>query len=56
MNETIVAIKDAIATLTAELEKVEAGNKSAAARARKATLALAKLGKQFREQSIAELK
>ena len=34
----------------------ENGNKAAAARVRKATLVLAKLGKEFRELSVAEAK
>lgn len=34
----------------------EKGNKSAAGRMRKATLALAKLGKEFRALSVAEAK
>ena len=37
------------------LAKAADGNKAAAARARKATLELEKLGKAFRKQSIAEL-
>lgn len=36
--------------------KAAEGNKAAASRARKATLELEKLGKEFRKQSIAELK
>lgn len=38
------------------IAKAAEGNKAAAARARKATLELEKLGKEFRKQSIAELK
>ena len=45
-----------MAVLQAELAKAAERNKSAAARARKATLELEKLGKEFRKQSIAELK
>ncbi len=39
-----------------DLAKAAEGNKAAAARARKATLELEKLGKAFRKESIAELK
>ena len=35
---------------------VEKGNKAAAARVRKATLAIAKLGKEYRELTVAEAK
>ena len=38
-----------------DLAKAAEGNKAAAARARKSTLELEKLGKAFRKQSIAEL-
>ena len=38
------------------IAKAAEGNKAAAARARKATLELENLGKEFRKQSIAELK
>ena len=50
MKETIAKINEVMASLQAELAK------AAAARARKATLELEKLGKEFRKQSIAELK
>ena len=43
------------AALQADLAKAAEGNKAAAARARKETLELEKLGKAFRKQSIAEL-
>ena len=56
MKETIAKINEVMAVLKAELAKAAEGNKSAAARARKATLELEKLGKEFRKQSIAELK
>lgn len=56
MKETIAKIKEVIAVLQADLAKAAGGNKAAAARARKATLELEKLGKEFRRQSIAELK
>ena len=54
MKETIAKINEVMAVLQAELAKAAEGNKSAAAR--KATLELEKLGKEFRKQSIAELK
>lgn len=53
MKETIAKINEVMASLQAELAKAAEGNKAAAARARKATL---ELGKEFRKQSIAELK
>ena len=56
MKETIAKINEVMAVLEAELAKAAEGNKAAAARARKATLELEKLGKEFRKQSIAELK
>ena len=48
MNELLDALK-------VDLAKAE-GNKAAAARARKATLELEKIGKEFRKISIAEAK
>lgn len=56
MKETIAKLNDVMAVLQAELAKAAEGNKAAAARARKATLELEKLGKEFRKQSIAEFK
>lgn len=56
MKETIAKLNDVMAVLQAELAKAAEGNKAAASRARKATLELEKLGKEFRKQSIAELK
>lgn len=56
MVETINKINEMIVTLQDNLSKVSAGNKAAAVRARKATLELEKLGKQFRKESIAEMK
>lgn len=56
MKETIAKINEVLAVLQAELAKVGEGNKAAAARARKATLELEKLGKEFRKVSIAEMK
>ena len=56
MKETIAKINEVMAVLQAELAKAAEGNKAAAARARKATLELEKLGKEFRKQSITELK
>ena len=44
-----------IVALQADLAKAAEDNKAAAARARKATLEIDKLGKAFRKQSIAEL-
>lgn len=56
MKETIAKINEVMAVLQAELAKATERNKAAAARARKATLELEKLGKEFRKQFIAELK
>ena len=56
MKETSAKITEVMAVLQAERAKAAEGNKAAAARARKATLELEKLGKEFRKQSIAELK
>lgn len=55
--ETIVKkINEIAAAFAADAEKAVAGNKAAAARCRKATLELEKLGKEFRKVSIAETK
>ena len=56
MKETNAKMNEVMASLQAELAKAAEGNKAAASRARKATLELEKLGKEFRKQSIAELK
>ena len=56
MKETIAKINEVLAVLQTELAKANEGNKAAAARARKATLELEKLGKEFRKVSIAEMK
>ena len=51
MTELIVKIKDAQERLVTELDKAES-NQSAARRARKLTLELATLGKEFRKVSV----
>lgn len=56
MTETVKSIQEAVNSLLENLEKAEAGNKSAAARARKDTLTLEKLGKQYRKESVAAAK
>lgn len=56
MKEVIAKINEVVAALQADLDKAAEGNKAAGARARKATLELEKLGKEFRKASIAELK
>lgn len=56
MTELIAKINEQIAALSAELAKAETGNKAAAARARKITLELEKLGKEFRKVSVAAAK
>ena len=56
MKETIARIREVMEALSDDLAKAGQGNKSAAARARKATLELERLGKTFRKSSIAELR
>lgn len=56
MEKLIKNINDIAAAFAADAEKALAGNKSAAARCRKATLELEKLGKEFRKVSISETK
>jgi len=56
MNEVIAKINETVAALQVDLAKAADGNKAAAARARKATLELEKLGKEFRKVSVAEAK
>lgn len=46
------AILYVLAVLQSELTKANEGNKAAAARARKATLELEKLGKEFRRNKL----
>lgn len=55
MKKIIDQMNGIIDALKVDLAKAE-GNKAAAARARKATLELAKLGKEFRAASIAAAK
>ena len=50
MEEIIKNIKAQIAAIEADIEKT--GNKAAMARVRKATLALEKLGKEYRKVSV----
>ncbi|MBQ0141700.1 MAG: histone H1 [Prevotellaceae bacterium] len=56
MKELIAQIDGIIDALKIDLAKAAEGNKAAAARARKATLELEKVGKEFRKVSIAEAK
>lgn len=56
MKDTVVKFNEVVTALQADFTKALEGNKAAAARARKATLELEKLGKQFRKESIAETK
>ena len=51
MKELIEGIKAQIEIISADIDKN--GNKAAALRVRKATLALEKLGKEYRKKSIA---
>ena len=50
MEKIIAEIKAQIAAISADIDKVD--NKAAKARVRKATLGLAKLGKEYRKASI----
>lgn len=56
MKELIAQIDGVLDALKADLAKAAEGNKAAAARARKATLELEKVGKEFRKVSVAEAK
>ncbi len=55
MEELIEKMSEAIKALTEDLEKSKT-NKAAAARVRKNTLVLEKLGKEYRKVSIAAAK
>lgn len=50
MEKLIADIKEQINAIAADIDKKD--NKAAAARVRKATLALEKLGKQYRKDSL----
>ena len=50
MEKLIAQIKAQLAAISADIDKVE--NKAAKARVRKATLALEKLGKEYRKVSV----
>ncbi len=50
MEKLIAQIKEQVAALCADIDKIE--NKAAKARVRKATLALEKLGKEYRKISV----
>ena len=50
MEKLIAQIKAQLAAISADIDKVE--NKAAKARVRKATLALEKLGKEYRKISV----
>lgn len=56
MEELIIKIQTLTGSLSGDLSKFNDGNKAAGARARKATLELEKLYKQFRKESVAESK
>lgn len=54
MKELVAKINDVVAAFQADAQsQVEKGNKAAGARARKASLELEKLLKEFRKESIA---
>ena len=50
MEKLIAQIKEQLAAILADIDKLE--NKAAKARVRKATLALEKLGKEYRKISV----
>lgn len=50
MEGIIAKMKEQITAICADIDK--AGNKAAQARVRKATLALEKLGKEYRKESL----
>lgn len=56
MKKVIAQIDGVLDALKVDLAKAAEGNKAAAARARKATILLEKLGKDFRKASIAAAK
>lgn len=57
MNELLVKIKELNAALVADAEQqIEKGNKAAGTRARKASLELEKVLKEFRKASLEESK
>lgn len=57
MKELLASINESLATFTENAEaQVEKGNKAAGGRARKASLELEKLLKQFRKVSVEESK
>ena len=56
MKETIARINELYTAMRIDLDKAESGNKAAAARARKMTLEMEKLCRDFRRRSIDEMK
>lgn len=56
MNELVRKIKEQIAVFTENADAQLAGNKAAGTRARKATLELEKMMKEFRKISVEESK
>ena len=56
MKEIVEKINACCAMFAADAEKAVAGNKAAGARARKASLALEKLLKEFRKASVESAK
>lgn len=57
MNDILTSINEAFATFTADADaQLTKGNKAAGTRARKASLAIEKLLKEFRKASIAAAK
>lgn len=56
MRKTIKLIEEKISEFKTDLAKSGHGNKAAAARARKASLELERMFKQYRKESIEEFK
>ena len=52
LGETVGKLENLLGALVKDLSKVIRGNKSAAQRARVGTIHLAKIGKQFRKESV----
>ena len=52
-NETVHQLHSLLEQVAADLNKVHRGNKSAAQRVRVGTIHLTKIGKQFRQESVA---
>lgn len=56
LNQTAEAMKRYLKQLLSDLDKAGKGNESAAQRVRTSSIALAKISKQYRKESIAATK